>query len=289
MSIPEPEPPQFSVIVPAHGRPRWLSEAIASVLQQTVRDFEVIVVDDASPEPVEVPHDPRVRVVRREANGGPAAARNTGMEHARGAYLTFLDDDDAFAPERLAIGRQGAALGPLSVCWLRPLADEVDRVEWKHLLDNENRILDGPVGDVILDGLPPHLGQVTIAREARIPFDESLLTAEDIEWWIRAAQVLPVVTVPRIGYYKRRHDEARMNYRHQVRIDSNLQILARHADYFAAHPRAAARRWRSQAIFAGRLGDPALKKEALRRSLRLHPRASTLMALARTYAPGKRG
>jgi len=54
--------PLFSVIVPTYGRPVYLAEAIASVLDQSEQDFEIVVVDDASPEPVKEAADPRIRV-----------------------------------------------------------------------------------------------------------------------------------------------------------------------------------------------------------------------------------
>src|SRR5512144_2193690 len=94
--------PTFSVIIPTYGRAKFLSEAVASVLAQTCADFECIVVDDASPEPATVPDDERVRLSRREENGGPPAARNTGIDAACGTYVAFLDDDDVWVPTRLA-------------------------------------------------------------------------------------------------------------------------------------------------------------------------------------------
>ncbi|MGH2727704.1 MAG: glycosyltransferase family 2 protein, partial [Actinomycetota bacterium] len=96
--------PLVSVIVTTYERQAMLGEAIASVLAQTIQDFEIVVVDDASPTPATAPADPRIRVVRRETNGGEPAARNSGLDAARGRYVAFLDDDDRYVPERLAIG-----------------------------------------------------------------------------------------------------------------------------------------------------------------------------------------
>ena len=288
VSTPSSESPLVSVVIPTYGRPQWLPEAVESVLAQTVQDFELIVVDDASPDPVSLAPHPKVRLLRRDANGGAAAARNTGVEAARGRLLAFLDDDDVYTPERLALGARGVDSGPLAVCRIWTLGIPVggDRKLEGHLARNENRGLDGRVGDIILDGLPPHLGQVTVERGAFMPFDPRFATAEDIEWWLRVTQSLPVTTVPEIGYLKRRHQTARLNYQHQARIDSNLLLLEEHEDWFARHPRAAARRWRSQAIFARRMGDRRTARDALMRSMKLRPRPSTLAALARTYVPG---
>src|SRR4051812_10893238 len=109
--------PMFSVIVPTYGRPAFLADALASVLGQTFDDFECIVVDDASPEPVSVPSDSRIRVVTRDANGGPPAARNTGIAVARGRYVAFLDDDDVWLPHRLADAAAAHDPAPGVVWW----------------------------------------------------------------------------------------------------------------------------------------------------------------------------
>lgn len=87
-----------SIVLPTHNRPHQLREAIASVLEQGHQNFELLVVDDGSgPETAAVLRsydDPRIRAFRRERNGGGGAARNIGLEHVRGEYVTYLDDDN---------------------------------------------------------------------------------------------------------------------------------------------------------------------------------------------------
>lgn len=98
--------PTVSVIIPTLTRLDFLRRAIDSVLAQTYDDFEiVVVVDGPSPDVaafVSSHPDPRVRLVQRERNGGVAAARNSGLEAARGRYVALLDDDDIWLPEKLA-------------------------------------------------------------------------------------------------------------------------------------------------------------------------------------------
>ena len=96
--------PRVSVIVPAYNAARTVDTALESVFAQTFRDFEVIVVDDGSSD------DTAERVkawgdrvtLRRQANAGPAAARNHAIQHARGTLLAFLDADDVWLPTKLA-------------------------------------------------------------------------------------------------------------------------------------------------------------------------------------------
>lgn len=98
--------PLFSVVICTHDRAERLPTAMASVLAQTFEDLELVVVDDGSTDgtrdAVGSFEDGRVRYVWR-ANGGLSAARNTGIDSARGRYVTFLDDDDGVDPEWLAV------------------------------------------------------------------------------------------------------------------------------------------------------------------------------------------
>src|SRR5438552_2531519 len=118
------EEPFFSIIIPTHGRPAFLQEAVASVLAQSFADSEVLVVDDGNDEPVNVPADERVRVLRHDVNRGAAAARNTGIRAARGRYISFLDDDDVYPPGRLATiaaELESPTAPPILLCWLGDL------------------------------------------------------------------------------------------------------------------------------------------------------------------------
>ena len=109
--LPTARGPLVSVVIPTHDRPLATERAARSVLAQTHAALELLVIDDGSTDDTaaraEAIGDPRLRVVR-QANGGVAHARNRGMREARGAYVAFLDSDDAWAPEKLA--RQVAAL-----------------------------------------------------------------------------------------------------------------------------------------------------------------------------------
>lgn len=96
---------QFSVIIPVYNRTGLLKAAIASVLSQDHRDFEIIVVDDGSSDDVASVvasfADPRIMLIRQE-NRGASAARNRGIDAARGEYVALLDSDDLYLPHHLA-------------------------------------------------------------------------------------------------------------------------------------------------------------------------------------------
>ena len=98
--------PLVSVVIPAYNHERWIAETLESVFNQTLTDFELIVVDDGSKdqtaEIVDRFQDERLKLVRQE-NRGTAAAINRGLGLSRGRYIAILNSDDLFKPERLAV------------------------------------------------------------------------------------------------------------------------------------------------------------------------------------------
>ena len=99
--------PRVSVIVATYNRDMMIGEAIKSVLEQKMTDFELLVVDDGSTdrtvEVVESIRDPRLRLIRHERNRGIPSARNSGLEAASGQYIAWLDSDDLARPDRLGV------------------------------------------------------------------------------------------------------------------------------------------------------------------------------------------
>jgi glycosyltransferase involved in cell wall biosynthesis len=194
--------PTFSVVMPAYNVETTIGPAVESVLRQTWDDFELIVVDDGSTdqthaavEPFEV--NPRVRVVRHE-NRGLAAARNTGIAHARGEHLAFLDSDDLWMPTYLEAMARALAEDPragigYTDAWV---LDERTRAIYRR--GTAMSCMDPPAQ-------PPQDPQALFARLVRGnfifssatvrrsviekvgPFDSRLRAAEDWELWLRIA------------------------------------------------------------------------------------------------------
>lgn len=99
--------PTVSVIMPAYNAARFIEAAARSVMNQTVTDWELLVLDDCSQDDTcaiaqrLAAQDPRIRLVRNEANMGVARTRNRGFELCRGEYVALLDSDDIWHPEKL--------------------------------------------------------------------------------------------------------------------------------------------------------------------------------------------
>jgi len=92
-----------SVIIPYYQARQTIARAVESVLRQTIRPFQILIVDDGSPDDAAAATEqfsPSVTLIRKP-NGGAASARNLGIEHAKGEWVAFLDADDYWEPSKI--------------------------------------------------------------------------------------------------------------------------------------------------------------------------------------------
>jgi glycosyltransferase involved in cell wall biosynthesis len=248
------------VIIPTHGRQSLLAAALESVRAQTYSDFECIVVDDASPEPVALPFDDdeRFQIVRRLENGGPAAARNTGLQHATGEIVAFLDDDDLFRPNRLEDALALLREADISFCGGGRINEPIQP---SHLN------LNGDVHGSVLDRTAPHLGTVAVLRSKCPPFDERFPAAEDLDWLLRTTNGLTAASTPSVGWLWRRHDAIRGSHGVEARINGSRLLLALHQEYFRQHRAARAFRYHRIALMSLQVGDRRGAMSAATRAL----------------------
>ena len=163
----------ISIIIPVYNVALYLREALDSVINQTYKNLEIIIVDDGSTDESglicdEYTFDPRVKVIHQE-NQGLSGARNTGLDIMQGEYVSFLDPDDAFRPEMLqimldAIQKYDADLAVCgySTCWTEGRLDNKnnnkknyynDKVELFDSIDAQRRILAGRMNVVVWNKL----------------------------------------------------------------------------------------------------------------------------------------
>lgn len=139
-----------STIIPVHNRPAAIREAVDSVLRQTYRPVEVVIVDDGSTDDtgrvcqsLADAQPSTVRYVRRE-NGGPGQARNTGLAQAQGEFIQYLDSDDLLVPEKFACQvemlRKNTHCGVCYGITKRPYCSRPD-VPWARTGETFHRIL----------------------------------------------------------------------------------------------------------------------------------------------------
>ncbi len=191
--------PLVSVIIPTYNRACLVQRAIRSVLDQTFRDFELIVVDDGSQDGTLAAlgsYQGKLQVVS-QANRGVSAARNAGLAKAKGELLTFLDSDDEWLPEKLA--RQIARFRthePLFIChteeiWLREGKElpqkDIHRKQGGRFFERAlERCLISPSSVMLSRALMDRVGW----------FDERLPAAEDYDLWLRITAFHEVDFIP---------------------------------------------------------------------------------------------
>jgi glycosyltransferase involved in cell wall biosynthesis len=217
-----PKRPLVSVIMPAYNTARYIATAIRSAQEQTLRNIEILIVDDGSTDETFAEAlrcgagDPRVCVVTQD-NAGPSMARNRAMRIAQGEFFACLDSDDEWMPRyleaQLAVFERRRSTGVVTSNAINR-GGALDGTPYHPLQDHERSLS-------LLDMLV-HEDAVCIMsvfrREVydRIgPFDVRLSGNEDYEFWLRAAisGFEFVQTFEPLAYYTRRPDSASANER----------------------------------------------------------------------------
>ncbi|HVP10337.1 MAG TPA: glycosyltransferase [Phycisphaerae bacterium] len=180
--------PAVSIIIPTYNRVRLLREALDSVSRQTFRDFEVIVVDDGSTEnvaAVAADHPTRPTVLRQQRKG-PAAARNRGIQAARGAILAFLDSDDLWLPEKLERFIAALNAAPGVRIFYGPMAPITE--DGRPVPGRSKPCRGGRITEHLFCSSFVHVPTVVCRKDVLLQakcFDESLPVCEDYDLWLR--------------------------------------------------------------------------------------------------------
>jgi glycosyltransferase involved in cell wall biosynthesis len=218
--------PLVSCIVPVFNGQRYLAEALDSVLRQTHRPLDVVVVNDGSSDrtrEVIAAYGARVRCVE-QPHAGLAAARNRGIAAAAGDLIAFLDADDLWLPEKIA--RQ--------VDRLRARAEAEANVTYiQNFWADEDGSRTDPLAGPSLEPLPGYCSPAMLARRevfARVgPYDPALRTGACRDWFIRARERRVVFDVLDEVLVRRRLHAMNMSRERQKREDYT-QLVKRHLD-----------------------------------------------------------
>lgn len=198
--------PRVSVIIPTYNRKDFLLEAVDSVLAQTYEDFELIVVDDGSTDDTEevlTSNDERLIYIY-QVNRGVSAARNRGIELARGEFIAFLDSDDLWLPTKLQVQvafmdqHHEAEICYTDEVWIRhgvrvnPKRKHAKYSGWiyPHCL---TLCIISPSSALIRRGFFEEVGT----------FDPHLPVCEDYDFWLRVTSRIPVFFIPQRLIVKR--------------------------------------------------------------------------------------
>lgn len=202
----------ISIVLPVHNQPSLLREALQSVQKQSMKDIEVIVVDDGS-EPG-ISHIIKefgrwARHIRHEKNQGAAAARNTGIEHANGKFVAFLDADDVWKPTKLekqlsVFENSDDSVGLVYTGFIQY---ELDGTEWKRYPEAR--------GSIYIDELERdriHPTSTVMIRQNILDevggFDTDLPSRQDYDLWLRITEHYKIDYVDEILVDKREQPDS---------------------------------------------------------------------------------
>ena len=192
----------ISVVVPAYNSQSTIIETINSVLEQTFTDFELIVINDGSTdrtlELLETVQDKRLKVYSYP-NGGLPAARNRGIIRATGEFISFIDADDLWTPDKLELQLQALQKNPQAGV----------AYSWTICMGNNGKSFHPGVSESFQGNVYPNLlvgnfigsGSNVLIRQQAIEsvgyFDESLKSCEDWDYWLRLSPKWEFAVVPK--------------------------------------------------------------------------------------------
>ena len=189
--------PKVTVITPVYNGERYIEGAITSLLAQSFQDWELVIIDDGSsdstPQILEKLADPRIQIIRQE-NAGEANARNVGLNHATGEYISFLDADDLYLPNALEDLSSFLDLHPeFDVIYSDgQICDDQDHPLMRLSEIRSGIYLGNILEQVVLSSSVITVPVCTMTRRSKIlenaiKFDPNLVIGPDWDFWIQLA------------------------------------------------------------------------------------------------------
>lgn len=214
--------PLVSVVIPTRGRAALVQQAVRSVLAQTFQDFEIVIVidgpDPESSEALQCFREPRLHIVDLEENVGGSEARNIGVRFARGRWITLLDDDDEWFPDKLE--KQWKIASSLTGRYLFVASRFIERTEGaERVLPRRMPAPGEKVSEYLFVRRGWQSGEgflqtstwfVSRALMLKVPFTRGLKRCQDVDWLLHATAMpeVEVRVVPEVLAVFH-HDESR--------------------------------------------------------------------------------
>jgi glycosyltransferase involved in cell wall biosynthesis len=231
--------PKISVILPVHNRADVLARAIQSVLDQELREFELIVIDDGSTDVsaavAESFGDERVRLIRLDRNRGGNVARNEGIRAAKAPLIAFLDSDDRYLPNKLAWvaaefeRRPKVDLLVDSFIKVQPSGSRKAEVARRNpVIDDREHFRTALFTRRLWKATPSITVKREIALEAGL-FDETLRRLQDFDFLIRVSELANCASTDEVLWVK--YWDAGAISAQDNMIPANVELVRRHPEY----------------------------------------------------------
>ena len=202
--------PLVTVLMPVYNGEKYLKEAIESILNQTFRDFEFLIIDDGSAdksaEIIKSFNDARIRLERNETNLGLIKTLNKRLGLAKGKYIARMDCDDISLPKRLSAQVNFMEKHPeIGVCgsWVKVIGlkqEFVNRYPQKHEEARAYLLFNTPLAH------PSVIIRKEVMEKHELKYDENYKHAEDYELWSRIIKHTKLSNIPKVLLHYRMHD-----------------------------------------------------------------------------------
>ncbi len=239
---------KVSVVIPTYNCAQYITEAVESVLNQTYKDFEIIVVDDGS-------RDNTKEVIKRylnkikyiyQQNSGPSAARNRGIKEAKGEYIAFLDADDIWLPQKLELQIKfmekevGLIFSDMILFNEKGIIKNsflkeklfFNKLSIKPLSSTEKVIYDNVFNALLQENFIP-TNTVIVKKECFNKvgfFDETLFSVEDRDMWLRIGLFYDIGFINFPLVLKRFH-ETNISANQELALKSRLKVMKKFLNY----------------------------------------------------------
>ncbi len=275
--------PRVSVIIPTYNRAEYLRSAIASALNQSYEDFEIMVVDDNSrdntQEVVSSFQDKRVIYIRHEKNKGVSAARNTGIRDSNGEYVAFLDDDDEWLPDKLHKQVELMDKSSSRVCGVYTGCLGIDRssnaVLYKHEESDKRR---GNLLDMLAITNPVVTPTVLLRKKSLEEiglFDESISFMEDRDLWIRLSMKWDFEYIDEVLVKFYMHDRHKLTRNIEAQTLGRETMLERYGNLFSKNKKRYSQYYFTQGMQNFHLKNMKESRKNIMRAIVLYPYSIT--------------
>lgn len=221
---------RVTVLMPVYNGERYLKEAIDSILSQTRKDFDFLIINDgstdSSEEIIKSYHDPRITLVNHDKNRGLVEALNQGLDLACGDYVARMDCDDVSLPSRLE--KQVCFMDKnkdVGVCgtWIKFIGtNRIKKYPVSHESIKFNYLYSCPIAH------PTIMIRKSIFAANNIKYDDNYKHAEDYELWSRTMNTFCFANIPEVLLHYRKHDEQVTNIHSKEQTDKRIKIRAKY-------------------------------------------------------------
>jgi len=258
----------ISIIIPTYNRANLLPRAIKSILNQTFKNFELIIVDDGSIDNTKEvvgrfrKNDKRVRYIWQDNSGAPAKPKNAGIKNAKGEFIAFLDSDDEWLVEKLEeqikLFEKSNSSNLGFVGCNAVIIDKKNKKEWGYKTPRCNNVF----RELLMNDFIFSSSSVIVKKEVfnKIGFfDENIRVGEDWDMWIRISRKYDFDFVPEPLFKYYIHNSNITNALSFEKQEKDLRyIFEKYRKYYEANPKIHSIRLRNDGtkyILAGKLQD----------------------------------